>query len=103
MKADFHDEFVCACGLNVNTCSIWDPSTSWTRCRRTTSCQLCHTCRLWSLQQLLPFPLATYEQCASWCGTHDIWGNPERNNHRYSCPVNRVARTIHTRSALEMD
>jgi hypothetical protein len=53
-------ESLCTCGgsLHVNTCSIWELSTSKTRCKRNTSFQLCHaTCHLWSLQQQFNFRL----------------------------------------------
>jgi hypothetical protein len=30
-------ESLCACGLHMNTCSIRDHSTSWTRCKQTTT------------------------------------------------------------------
>jgi hypothetical protein len=97
-------ESLFTCGLHVNTCSVWVRSTSWSRCKRTTSCQLYHaTCHLWSPQQQLQFTLAISEQCAGCCRTHDLWGTPKGNTRRDSCPVNMVARTIHTRSALKID
>jgi hypothetical protein len=34
---------------------------------------------------------------------HDLWSNPIGNNSSDSCPVNMVARTTHTRSALQID
>jgi len=66
-------------------------------------CQLHHiTCHLWSLLQHLHFPLVS-QQCAGWCGTHDLWDSPKRNNYWDSCPVNMVNNTIHNQSALEID
>jgi len=35
MKAHFHESLY-ICGLHVNTCSIWDPSTLWNHCKWTT-------------------------------------------------------------------
>jgi hypothetical protein len=47
--------------------------------------------------------IATPEHWAKWRSTHNLWGNPKGNNGRDSCPVNVVARTIHTRNAVEIN
>jgi hypothetical protein len=79
-------ESLCACILHVNTCSIWDISNSWTRCIRTTKSTVSPNmspCHFWSFQQQLQFPLATPEECAGWCGSHNLWVSPKRNNQEF--------------------
>jgi len=86
-----------ACDLHVSICSMWDPSASWTRCKRTKSLSAV------SSNMSSAISSATPELWPDWCDTHDLWGSPTGNNHRNSCPVNMVARTTHTRSALQID
>jgi hypothetical protein len=64
---NFHGGFVCMSSSWQHVFTIWDPSTSLTRCKRNTKLSIVLHIHLWFLQRQLKFPLATPEQCVGWC------------------------------------
>jgi hypothetical protein len=82
----------------VHVVLMW---TSWTCCKQTMKLSTVMqgvTCDLFS--NSFNFHLATPEQYADWCSTHNFWCSLKEI---IACLVNMVARTIHIWNTLEID
>jgi hypothetical protein len=66
-------ESLCACGLHMNTCSVWDPLTSWTHKWTTKlSAVSCNMSPVISSATASVSTCNSYLQCVGLCSTHDF-------------------------------